>query len=58
MVRARVVQANIPVGNGVLHVIDNLLYFVYDNVVQRLGGMQETRCVHHTYHSDQLGLFR
>ncbi|XP_046575754.1 uncharacterized protein LOC124283773 [Haliotis rubra] len=42
MVRARVVQANIPVGNGVLHVIDNLLYFVYDNVVQRLGGMQET----------------
>ncbi|OWF56282.1 fasciclin-1-like isoform X2 [Mizuhopecten yessoensis] len=42
-VRARVVDANIPVSNGVIHVIDNLLYFVYMNIVQKLQEMSETR---------------
>ncbi|XP_069103214.1 uncharacterized protein [Argopecten irradians] len=42
-VRARVVEANIPVSNGVIHVIDNLLYFVYMNVVQKLKEMPETK---------------
>ncbi|XP_033726221.1 fasciclin-1-like isoform X2 [Pecten maximus] len=42
-VRARVVEANIPVSNGVIHVIDNLLYFVYMNIVQKLKEMSETR---------------
>ncbi|XP_060085424.1 fasciclin-1-like, partial [Ylistrum balloti] len=42
-VRARVVEANIPVSNGVIHVIDNLLYFVYMNIIQKLKEMAETK---------------
>ncbi|XP_076439131.1 transforming growth factor-beta-induced protein ig-h3-like [Babylonia areolata] len=42
-VRARVVQANIPVLNGVLHVIDNLLYYVYRDVVQMVTSLPNTR---------------
>ncbi|WAR06644.1 BGH3-like protein [Mya arenaria] len=35
-VRARVIRANLPVSNGVIHVIDNLLFFVYRNMLQTL----------------------
>ena len=42
-VRARVVQANIPVLNGVLHVIDNLLYYVYRNVIQMVTSLPNAR---------------
>ncbi|KAK3094302.1 hypothetical protein FSP39_000056, partial [Pinctada imbricata] len=33
MVRAKITHFNIPVINGVMHVLDNLLYFVYQNIV-------------------------
>ncbi|XP_070177843.1 uncharacterized protein [Littorina saxatilis] len=42
-VRARVVQPNIPVANGVLHVIDNLLYYVYRDVIQMVSNLPNTR---------------
>ncbi|KAL8603906.1 hypothetical protein ACOMHN_005126 [Nucella lapillus] len=42
-VRARVVQPNIPVQNGVLHVIDNLLYYVYRDVIQMVTSLPNTR---------------
>ncbi|XP_041355644.1 uncharacterized protein LOC121373221 isoform X2 [Gigantopelta aegis] len=39
-VKAKVIQANIPVANGVLHVIDNLLYFKYQNIIQKVQTTQ------------------
>ncbi|XP_050398819.2 fasciclin-1 isoform X2 [Patella vulgata] len=36
-VRARIVQANIPVTNGVLHVIDDLLHYIYQNILQKMA---------------------
>ncbi|XP_025082165.1 fasciclin-1-like isoform X2 [Pomacea canaliculata] len=42
-VRARVVQANIPLVNGVLHVIDNLLYYIYRDVMQMVESLPEAR---------------
>ena len=44
-VRARVVQPNIPVLNGVLHVIDNLLYYVYRDVIQMVTSLPNARYV-------------
>ncbi|KAK7475733.1 hypothetical protein BaRGS_00033005, partial [Batillaria attramentaria] len=42
-VRARVIQPNVPVLNGVLHVIDNLLYYVYRDIVQMVQSLPNTR---------------
>ena len=35
-VRARIVEPNIPVSNGVIHVIDDLLFYVYRNLKQKI----------------------
>ncbi|XP_064596396.1 fasciclin-1-like [Liolophura sinensis] len=42
-VRAEVIIPNIPLRNGVLHVIDNLLYFIYDTIHQKLSQLYESR---------------
>jgi hypothetical protein len=45
-VKAMVLQPNIPTVNGVIHVIDNLLYFVYMNIVQTLERLPNTQHVY------------
>ena len=35
-VRARIVEPNIPVANGVIHVIDDLLFYIYRNLKQKI----------------------
>lgn len=44
-VRAEIILPNIPIANGVIHIIDNLLYYVYRNVMQKILAMPETRSV-------------
>ncbi|XP_061190852.1 fasciclin-1-like [Saccostrea echinata] len=39
-IRARVVMSNIPVANGVVHVIDHILYFIYKTVFIRTNTTQ------------------
>ncbi|XP_055872602.1 uncharacterized protein LOC106073270 isoform X3 [Biomphalaria glabrata] len=40
---ARIIQPNIPTVNGVIHVIDNLLHYVYHDALQIADNMQETK---------------
>ncbi|KAL4228516.1 hypothetical protein ACF0H5_011564 [Mactra antiquata] len=47
-VRARIVEANIPVMNGVIHVIDNLLFYVYRNMKQRIEVLQDISFIQST----------
>ncbi|XP_036368987.1 periostin-like [Octopus sinensis] len=42
-VRAEIILANIPIANGVIHIIDNLLYYTYQNIMQKIQSMPETR---------------
>ncbi|KAL5020344.1 hypothetical protein ScPMuIL_003236, partial [Solemya velum] len=42
-VRAKVVLPNIPVKNGVVHVIDDLLYYIYMNIIQKIKYMSTTK---------------
>ncbi|XP_052254628.1 uncharacterized protein LOC127860548 isoform X2 [Dreissena polymorpha] len=49
-VRARVVQPNIPVQNGVIHVIDDLLFFVYRNLRQTIEHQQKISFIQGNLH--------
>ncbi|XP_063437593.1 fasciclin-1-like [Mytilus trossulus] len=42
-VKALVIQANVPTVNGIIHVIDNLLYFIYMNIVQTIQKLPNTQ---------------
>ncbi|KAK3799814.1 hypothetical protein RRG08_048538 [Elysia crispata] len=42
-IHARVIRPNIPTVNGVIHVIDNLLRYVYQNALESIGVMRDTR---------------
>ncbi|KAH9491607.1 hypothetical protein Btru_031022 [Bulinus truncatus] len=42
-VHARVIQPNIPTVNGVIHVIDNLLHYIYHNALQIPDSMPDTK---------------
>ena len=44
-IHARVIRPNIPTVNGVIHVIDNLLRYVYQNALESIGVMRDTRYV-------------
>ncbi|KAK3584546.1 hypothetical protein CHS0354_031953 [Potamilus streckersoni] len=41
-VRARILMANIPLVNGVVHVLDNLLFYKYRSITQMVGILPET----------------
>ncbi|KAL3854622.1 hypothetical protein ACJMK2_013883 [Sinanodonta woodiana] len=41
-VRARIVMSNIPLVNGVIHVIDNLLFYKYRSIKQMVETLPET----------------
>ncbi|GFN95738.1 transforming growth factor-beta-induced protein ig-h3 [Plakobranchus ocellatus] len=41
-VHARVIRPNIPTVNGVIHVIDNLLRYVYQNALESVAAMSDT----------------
>ncbi|XP_060585787.1 uncharacterized protein LOC132741599 isoform X2 [Ruditapes philippinarum] len=44
-VRARIIQSNIPVKNGVIHVIDDLLFYVYRNMKQKMDVLENVNFV-------------
>lgn len=44
-VRARIVEPNIPVANGVVHVIDDLLFYIYRNLKQKIEVIPNVRFI-------------
>lgn len=44
-VRAKIIQANIPVSNGVIHVLDDLLFFIYRNMKQKIDTLKNSNFV-------------
>lgn len=44
-VRARIVEPNIPVANAVIHVIDDLLFYIYRNLKQKIEVIPNLRVI-------------
>ncbi|XP_045209356.2 fasciclin-1-like [Mercenaria mercenaria] len=44
-VRARIIQPNIPVRNGVIHVVDDLLFYIYRNMRQKIDVLKNSNFV-------------
>lgn len=42
-IEAKVIRGNIPVSNGVIHVLDDVIYFDYQSVIEELDTRPELR---------------